>query len=94
MGGWVYIMASRPYGMLYIGVTADLAARVERHRRDAGSAFCRRYGIRTLVYAETHGRIEEAIAREKTLKAWKRDWKIALIESVNPEWRDLFETLT
>jgi len=93
MGGWVYIMASRPYGMLYIGVTANLAARVEQHRRDAGSAFCRRYGIRTLVYAEPHDRIEEAIAREKARKAWKRDWKIALIESVNPEWRDLFETL-
>ena len=93
MGGWVYIMASRPYGMLYIGVTANLAARVEQHRRDAGSAFCRRYGIRTLVYAEPHDRIEEAIAREKALKAWKRDWKIARIESVNPEWRDLFETL-
>ena len=93
MGGWVYIMASRPYGMLYIGVTANLAARVDRHRRDAGSAFCRRYGIRTLVYAEPHDRIEEAIAREKARKAWKWDWKIALIESVNPEWRDLFETL-
>lgn len=93
MGGWVYIMASKPHGMLYIGVTAHIAARVDQHRRDTGSAFCRRYGIKTLVYAEPYDRIEDAIAREKTLKAWRRDWKIRLIESANPEWRDLFDTL-
>jgi len=93
MGGWVYIMASKPYGILYIGVTAYLAARGDQHRRDVGSAFCRRYGIHTLVYAEPHERIEDAIAREKAMKAWKRAWKIRLIESVNPDWRDLFDTL-
>ncbi|MFG6282830.1 GIY-YIG nuclease family protein [Sphingomonas sp. S6] len=93
MGGWVYIMASKPHGMLYIGVTAHLAARVDQHRRDVGSAFCRRYGIRTLVYAEPHDRIEDAIAREKALKAWRREWKIRLIETANPEWRDLFDTI-
>ncbi|WP_294284956.1 GIY-YIG nuclease family protein [uncultured Sphingomonas sp.] len=93
MGGWVYIMASKPHGMLYIGVTAHLAARVDQHRRDVGSAFCRRYGIRTLVYAEPHDRIEDAIAREKALKAWQRAWKVQLIETANPEWRDLFDTI-
>ena len=93
MGGWVYIMASKPHGMLYIGVTAHLAARVDQHRRDVGSAFCRRYGIRTLVYAEPHDRIEDAIAREKALKAWQRAWKVQLIEPANPEWRDLFDTI-
>ena len=93
MGGWVYIMASKPHGMLYIGVTAHLAARVDQHRRDVGSAFCRRYGIRTLVYAEPHDRIEDAIDREKALKAWRREWKIRLIETANPEWRDLFDTI-
>ncbi len=70
-------MASKPHGMLYIGVTGYLAARVEQHRRDIGSAFCRRYGIETLVYAEPAERIEVAIARENILKAWKREWKSA-----------------
>jgi putative endonuclease len=92
-GGWTYMMASRPRGMLYIGVTAHLAARVDQHRRDIGSAFCRRYGIKTLVYAEAHGTIEDAIAREKQLKAWKRAWKDELIETANPDWRDLYDTL-
>ncbi|MGJ3629349.1 GIY-YIG nuclease family protein [Sphingomonas sp. MMS24-JH45] len=72
MGGWVYIMASRRDGMLYVGVTAHLAARVDQHRRDVGSIFCRRFGIYTLVYAEPHDLIEQAIARAKAVKAWKR----------------------
>lgn len=93
MVGWVYIMASKPYGMLYIGVTAHLAARVDQHRRDVGSAYCRRYGIKTLVYAEPADRIEDAIALEKMLKARKRDWKIRLIDSANPGWLDLFDTI-
>jgi len=92
-GGWTYIMASKPRGMLYVGVTAYLAERVDQHRRDVGSAYCRRYGIKTLVLAESHDEIEYAIAREKMLKAWKRDWKIELIESVNPEWEDLFDQI-
>ena len=92
-GGWVYIMASRRDGMLYIGVTAFLAARIDQHRRDVGSAYCRKFGIKTLVYAEPHETIELAIAREKSLKAWKREWKVRLIESVNPEWNDLFDQI-
>ncbi|GGB18612.1 endonuclease [Sphingomonas metalli] len=92
-GGWVYIVASAPRGMLYIGVTAHLAARIDQHRRDVGSAFCRRFGIRTLVLAEPYDTIEDAIVREKRLKAWKRDWKIRLIEQSNPEWRDLFDLI-
>ena len=92
-GGWTYIMASRLRGMLYIGVTAYLAARVDQHRRDVGSAFCRRYGIKTLVHAEWHDEIAAAIAREKALKAWNREWKIRLIEEHNPAWRDLYDTL-
>ncbi len=75
--------------MLYIGLTAHLAARVDQHRIDRGSAFCRRYGIKTLVLAEPH----ETIAREKALKAWKRAQKIELIEAANPEWRDLWEVI-
>ena len=92
-GGWTYIMASRPYGMLYTGVTAHLTARVDQHRRDVGSAYCRQYGIRMLVFAEQHESIIDAIAREKRLKAWKREWKVRLIESINPEWRDLWDEL-
>lgn len=91
--GWTYIMASKPRGMLYVGVTAYLAERVDQHRRDKGSAFCRRYGIKLLVLAERHDRIEDAIAREKALKAWKRAWKIELIERFNPGWDDLFDQI-
>ena len=92
-GGWVYIMASKPQGMLYIGVTAYVAARIDQHRRDVGSAFCRRYGIKTLVYAKPTERVEDAIAREKMLKAWKREWKIRLIETASLEWVDPFDTI-
>ena len=88
---WTYIMTNKPRGVLYVGVTSDLAARVDQHRRGAGSDFCRKYNLHRLVLAEEHGRIEDAIVREKALKAWKRDWKIELIEASNPEWRDLFE---
>jgi putative endonuclease len=90
-GGWVYLMASKPHGMLYIGVTAHLSARVDQHRRDRGSSYCRRYGIHRLVYAEQHDSIEDAIAREKAIKAWRRAWKDELIASINPTWDDLFE---
>jgi putative endonuclease len=93
VGGWTYIMTNKPRGVLYIGVTAHLAARIDQHRRGVGSAFCRRYGLRTLVLAEQHDSIELAIAREKALKAWRREWKIELIEKINPDWRDLFEQI-
>lgn len=83
-------MASKPRGMLYIGVTAFLAERVTQHREDRGSAFCRKYGIKTLVLAEPHEDIAFAIAREKQLKAWKRKWKIELIEARNPLWEDWY----
>ena len=86
-------MSNRRDGTLYIGVTAHLAARVDQHRRDVGSRFCRRYGLHTLVYAERHDTIEQAIAREKALKAWKRKWKVELIDSINPGWTDLFDQI-
>jgi len=91
--GWVYIMTNAPYGTLYIGVTGDLAARIFQHRNGTGADFCKRYGLIRLVYAEPHDRIDEAIAREKALKAWKRSWKIRLIEEANPDWADLFDDL-
>lgn len=84
-------MTNKPRGVLYIGVTSSLAVRVDQHRRGTGSDFCRKYNLHRLVLTEEHDRIEDAIAREKALKAWKRDWKIQLIEESNPEWRDLFD---
>ena len=93
MIAWVYIMSNRKDGVLYIGVTADLSRRIVQHREGKGSAFCRRYGLKRLVYAEEHDSIEDAIAREKAMKAWKRAWKIELIEGVNPAWDDLFSVV-
>jgi len=92
-GGWTYIMTNRPRGVLYIGVTADIAARVPQHREGIGSSFCRKYNLTRLVLAESHDDITNAIAREKALKAWRRDWKIDLIERQNPDWRDLFDVI-
>jgi putative endonuclease len=92
-GGWTYIVTNKPYGVLYIGVTSDIAARMIQHRAGTGSAFCRRYGLKRLVLAEPHDEIDYAIAREKALKAWKRAWKIRLIEESNPDWDDLFDRI-
>jgi putative endonuclease len=91
--GWVYIMTNKPFGTLYIGVTSDIAARVWQHKNGAGSAFCKRYGLTRLVYAEECPRIEDAIAREKMMKAWKRNWKLRQIIEANPVWDDLFEQI-
>ena len=91
--GWVYIMTNAPYGTLYVGVTANLAARILQHRGGKGSAFCRKYALTRLVYVEPYPRIDEAIAREKAMKEWHRRWKTKLIEAANPAWEDLFEKL-
>ena len=90
---WVYIMTNAPFGTLYIGVTSDLVRRVWQHRNGEGSQFCREYGLTRLVYCEPHTRIEDAIAREKAMKAWKRRWKTDLIEKANPGWEDIFERI-
>ena len=92
-GGWVYVMANRYRGTIYIGVTSSLAHRVQQHRDGNGSRFARSYGCKKLVYAEQHATIVEAIAREKHLKKWNRDWKIRLIEELNPEWLDRYNDL-
>jgi putative endonuclease len=85
----VYILASEPYGTLYIGVTSNLAQRIEAHRAGAVEGFTKEYGVHTLVYFEVHAEMYEAIQREKRLKKWNRAWKIRLIEGMNPEWKDL-----
>jgi len=86
---FVYILASRLHGTLYIGVTNDLRARIEQHRLGLGSEFVKRYRVHRLVYVEPYENAEDAIAREKQLKKWNRDWKIRLIEEDNLEWNDL-----
>tara|TARA_R110000824_G_scaffold118960_18_gene272502 strand:+ start:19911 stop:20285 length:375 start_codon:yes stop_codon:yes gene_type:complete len=93
MSYYVYILASRRNGTLYIGVTNDIARRVHEHRTGAGSAFARKYDVHRLVHVDVFEEATLAIQREKTLKEWKRQWKIDLIEKDNPEWRDLYAEL-
>ena len=90
----VYILASKRNGTLYIGVTSDLVKRVWQHKNDVAEGFTKKYGVHTLVYYEMHADMTEAIRREKQLKKWNRAWKIELIEKENPEWLDLWPTLT
>jgi putative endonuclease len=90
---YVYILASRRHGTLYIGVTSSLQKRLAEHRSGEGSSFVKTYCVYRLVHVESYGRAEEAITREKQLKRWKRDWKIELIERENLDWRDLSDLL-
>jgi putative endonuclease len=89
-GGWVYIMANRYRGGMYVGVTSDLTRRVHQHREGQGSIHVSDFSKMRLVYAERHDEIEPAITREKLVK-WRREWKFALIEAENPDWRNLWE---
>lgn len=89
MSYYVYIMTNKPRGVLYIGVTNNIAKRTYEHRLGQGSKFTKRYHLKKLVYVEVFDYIEDAILREKKLKNWHRDWKFSLIESVNPQWNDL-----
>jgi len=90
---YVYILASRKHGTLYIGVTNDLIRRVYQHRTDAAPGFTSRYGVHLLVWFECYDDVVNAITREKELKKWRREWKINLIEQSNPNWDDLYESL-
>jgi putative endonuclease len=87
----VYIMASGRNGTLYTGVTSKLGLRVEQHKLGTFGGFSERYGCKTLVWFERHPTIDEAISREKEIKRWRRDWKLALIETAHPDWLDLSE---
>ncbi len=90
---YVYILASKRNGTLYIGVTNNITRRVWEHKQGLAEGFTRKYKVHALVYVECFERIDEAIYREKQLKEWKRIWKLELIEKCNPEWNDLYETL-
>ena len=92
-GGWVYMMASARNGVLYVGVTNDLARRVREHREGIGSSFVRKYGVKRLVWAERHEDIRTAIQRETSIKRWSRAYKVRLIHAQNPEWEDLYERI-
>ncbi|MBA4162535.1 MAG: excinuclease ABC subunit C [Novosphingobium sp.] len=92
-GGWVYMMTERYRGTIYTGVTAYLPERITQHRDGKGAAFTQQYGLTRFVYAEHHDRIEDAIAREKAIKKWRRQWKIDLIEKANPNWNDLYDQI-
>ena len=86
----VYILASQRNGTLYVGVTSNLVQRIWQHKSDLVDGFTKKYGVHMLVWYEAHETLESAIAREKALKSWRRKWKLDLIESANPAWRDLY----
>lgn len=90
MAAFVYILASRKRGTLYVGITNDLVRRTHEHREGAADGFTKRYGVKRLVHFEIFEDIASAIEREKSVKRWRRAWKLALIEKTNPKWRDLF----
>jgi len=87
---YVYMMANKKYGTLYVGVTNDLVRRIYEHKEGLANGFSKKYKLHHLVYFEQHIDINEAISREKVIKKWRRDWKINLIEQNNPHWVDLY----
>jgi putative endonuclease len=94
MAYYVYILASQKNGTLYIGTTNDLVRRMWEHKGKFVPGFTDKYGVHQLVYFEAHDDVRQAIQRERTMKHWRRDWKIALIEKANPEWRDLYDEIS
>jgi putative endonuclease len=90
---YVYILANRRRGTLYVGVTNDIVRRVHEHKSAAADGFTKRYGVKQLVWFEATPDIEEAIRAEKRIKRWRRDYKITMIEECNPDWLDLYEGL-
>ena len=91
--GFCYVMTNRPRGVLYVGVTSNLLRRVHEHRNGLVDGFTKQYGLGMLVHYEEYPLIVDAIRREKAIKHWRRDWKIALVEKENPDWVDLHEHL-
>jgi len=89
----VYLLSSRRNGTLYVGVTSDLIKRIWEHKNHVAEGFTKKYGVDRLVWYEVHETMESAICREKSIKEWKRAWKLDLIEKTNSEWKDLYESL-
>ena len=90
---WVYILASGPNGVLYVGVTGDLVRRVFEHRSNVADGFTKRYHVHRLMHFEEYGDVRDALKREKRLKKWNRAWKVRLIETNNPTWADRYPTV-
>jgi putative endonuclease len=93
-GGYVYIPTNRPNGILYVGVTSDLVRRIFEHRSGFVDGFTKRYGLKRLVYFEQFDGIRDAIQREHNIKHWSRAWKVRTIVATNPDWDDLYPTIT
>jgi len=93
MSFWVYILANRPGGTLYVGITNNLVRRTYEHREGLAPGFTKKYGVKKLVYYEPHETAIAAIQREKNIKHWPREWKIDLIVAKNPGWRDLYDEI-
>ena len=93
MSAFVYILASKKNGTLYVGVTNDLVRRIWEHKEGVADGFAKKHGIKQLVYFEQFDQIETAITREKQVKSWKRLWRIRLIEKENPNWNDLYDEI-
>jgi putative endonuclease len=90
---FLYLLASKRNGVLYLGVTSNLPRRIEQHRQGYFSGFTKKYNVHKLVWFEEHTDIREAVLREKAIKRWRRAWKIALIEKANPDWLDLWDEI-
>ena len=93
MSYWVYIMASKPFGTLYVGMTSELVARAYQHRESLVEGFTKQNNVKMIVYYEEHATALAAIQREKNIKHWPRAWKVDLVRKMNPEWRDLFDDI-
>jgi putative endonuclease len=91
---FVYLITNKPYGTLYVGVTSDLVKRIYEHQGGFVEGFSKQHKLHRLVWYEVHGDVLAAITREKLIKKWHRDWKMNLIQAINPEWNDLYETIT
>lgn len=93
MNYYVYILASKQNGVLYVGFSSELISRIYLHKKEFLHGFTKKYYVHRLVYFEVFGDRDEALKREKLLKKWKRDWKISLIEKANPNWKDLYDSI-
>ena len=91
---YVYFLTNKPRGTLYVGVTNDLVRRVNEHREGFVKGFTKQYGLKQLVHFEAYDSPRSAIQREKNIKHWKRAWKIELVNGSNPQWRDLYKSIT
>ena len=92
-GGWVHFMTNRRNGILYVGVTSNLAKRVYEHRTETVDGFTKQHGLKRLVYFEVFDDIQTAIQREHNIKHWSRTWKVRLILATNPDWNDLYDSI-